>query len=109
MRIAVYGAGGVGGYLGGRLAQAGEEVAIIARGEHLSAIQTHGLKVESVAGDFVVQPALATETPEEAGVGDAVILGVVYEIRNGKLVHLRDYWDTATVLRQLGATVLPSQ
>ena len=34
---------------------------------------------------------------------------VVYEIRNGKLVHLRDYWDTATVLRQLGATVLPSQ
>ncbi len=34
---------------------------------------------------------------------------VVYEIRNGKLVHLRDFWDTATVLRQLGATVLPSQ
>ncbi len=76
MRIAVYGAGGVGGYLGGRLAQAGEEVVVIARGEHLSTIQTHGLKVESVAGDFVVQPALATETSDEVGVVDAVILGV---------------------------------
>ena len=76
MRIAVYGAGGVGGYLGGRLAQSGEDVVLIARGEHLQAIQKHGLKVESVKGDFVSNPTLATENPNEVGVVDAVILGV---------------------------------
>ena len=76
MRIAVYGAGGVGGHLGGRLAQSGEEVVLIARGEHLHAIQTHGLKVESIVGDFMLKPALATENPDEVGVADAVILGV---------------------------------
>lgn len=76
MPIAVYGAGGVGGYLAGRLAQAGEEVVVIARGEHLHAIQTHGLKVESIRGDFTVRPALATANPAEVGVVDAVIVGV---------------------------------
>lgn len=76
MRIAVFGAGGVGGYLGGRLAQAGEDVVLIARGEHLRAIQTHGLDVGSIAGDFVMQPALATENSHEVGVVDAVIVGV---------------------------------
>ena len=76
MRIAVFGAGGIGGYLGGRLAQAGEEVALIARGEHLKAIREHGLKVESIKGDFVVQPACATDDPVEVGPVDVVILGV---------------------------------
>jgi len=44
MRIAVFGTGGVGGYFGGRLAQAGEEVTFIARGAHLHALQTQGLR-----------------------------------------------------------------
>ena len=55
MRIAVYGAGGVGGYFGGRLAQAGAEVHFIARGAHLRALREHGLRVRSVKGDFEVQ------------------------------------------------------
>ncbi|MCH8893107.1 MAG: 2-dehydropantoate 2-reductase [Chloroflexi bacterium] len=76
MRIAVFGAGGIGGYLGGRLSQAGEEVVLIARGEHLKAIREHGLRVDSIKGDFVATPALATENPTEAGKVDAVILGV---------------------------------
>ena len=59
MRIAVCGVGGVGGYFGGRLAQAGEDVVFIARGAHLQALQTRGLRVESVLGDFVVQPVQA--------------------------------------------------
>jgi len=54
MRIAVFGTGAVGGYFGGRLAQAGEDVIFIARGEHLDAMLTHGLKVDSINGDFVV-------------------------------------------------------
>ena len=76
MRIAIFGAGGIGGYLGGRLSQAGEEVVLIARGEHLQAIKKHGLRVDSIKGDFVATPALATDNPTEAEPVDAVILGV---------------------------------
>ena len=66
MRIAVYGAGGVGGYFGGRLAQAGAEVHFIARGAHLRALRGHGLTVRSVKGDFQVK-APATDDPVEIG------------------------------------------
>ncbi|MGH2537738.1 MAG: 2-dehydropantoate 2-reductase [Candidatus Promineifilaceae bacterium] len=76
MRIAVFGAGGAGGYYGGRLAQAGNPVVFIARGDHLEAIRAHGLQVESVAGDFGVQPADATDDPAEAGPVELVVLGV---------------------------------
>ncbi len=76
MRIAVFGAGGIGGYLGAKLAQAGDEVALIARGPHLSAIQAHGLFVDSPTGDFHMTPSIATDRPEDVGVVDAVLLGV---------------------------------
>jgi 2-dehydropantoate 2-reductase len=76
MRIAVFGTGAVGGYFGGRLAQAGEEVTFIARGEHLQALRSHGLRVDSLKGDFVVQPAQATDDPAQVGVVDAVLVGV---------------------------------
>jgi 2-dehydropantoate 2-reductase len=76
MRIAIFGTGGVGGYFGGRLAQAGEDVTFIARGEHLQAILKHGLRVDSVKGDFVVQPAQATDDPAQVGEVDVVIVGV---------------------------------
>ena len=55
MRIAVYGAGSVGGYFGGRLAQAGSDVRLIARGPHLAALREHGLRVRGVQGDFTVR------------------------------------------------------
>jgi 2-dehydropantoate 2-reductase len=70
MRIAVFGAGAVGAYVGGRLAQAGEQVALIARGEHLDAIRRHGLRVESPHGDVVIRPWLATNDPTQVGVVD---------------------------------------
>jgi 2-dehydropantoate 2-reductase len=76
MRIAVFGTGGVGGYFGGRLAQAGEEVVFIARGDHLRAIQTDGLRIESLQGDFTVQPAEASNDPRQVGEVDAVLVGV---------------------------------
>jgi 2-dehydropantoate 2-reductase len=76
VRIAVFGSGAVGGYFGGRLAQSGEEVVFIARGEHLAAIRRHGLVVTSVSGDFAVQPAQATDDPSAAGPVDVVLLGV---------------------------------
>jgi 2-dehydropantoate 2-reductase len=76
MRIGVFGTGGVGGYFGGRLAQAGHDVTFIARGAHLRAIRESGLKVDSVAGDFTIFPASATDNPGEVGEVDLVILGV---------------------------------
>ena len=76
MRIAVFGVGGVGGYFGGRLAQAGEEVIFIARGEHLRALQTSGLRVDSLKGDFVVHPIRATDNLEEIGEVDMVLVTV---------------------------------
>lgn len=76
MRIAVLGVGGVGGYFGGRLADAGEDVVFIARGTHLDALRSTGLRVDSIAGDFHVQPVSATDDPAEVGPVDAVLLGV---------------------------------
>ena len=76
MRIAIYGTGGVGGYFGGRLAEAGNRVAFVARGAHLEAIRRLGLRVESIAGDFTVQPAEATDSPAEIGPVDAVLVAV---------------------------------
>jgi len=76
MRITVFGTGGVGGYFGGRLARAGEDVTFIARGEHLQAIRTTGLRVDSRDSDFVIYPAKATDDVSEVGETDLVILGV---------------------------------
>jgi 2-dehydropantoate 2-reductase len=76
VRIAVFGSGAVGGYFGGRLAEAGEDVAFIARGEHLTAIRRSGLRVTSIAGDFVVRPARVTDDPSSLGPVDVVLLGV---------------------------------
>lgn len=76
MRIAVVATGGVGGYFGGRLAQAGEDVVFVARGAHLSAIQDTGLRVESADGDFIVHPAQATDDTTTIGPVDSVLLAV---------------------------------
>jgi 2-dehydropantoate 2-reductase len=73
LRIAVMGSGGVGGYFGGLLAHAGEDVTFIARGEHLRVLQTRGLRVESVHGDFEILPAQATDSPSEVGRADLVL------------------------------------
>lgn len=67
MKIAIMGTGGVGGYYGGLLAQAGHEVTFIARGAHLSALREKGLQVRSVFGDFRVSPVSATDQPAQAG------------------------------------------
>ncbi len=75
MKIAVYGAGGVGGYFGGRLAQAGSDVHLIARGDHLEALEESGLTVKSVHGDFDVDLP-ATDDPAAIGECDVVLFCV---------------------------------
>ena len=62
MNIVIYGTGGVGGYFGARLAQAGNNVTFIARGKHLEAIQKKGLQLKSTKGNYLVYPANATST-----------------------------------------------
>jgi 2-dehydropantoate 2-reductase len=76
MRVAIYGTGGAGGYFGAQLARIGEDVTFIARGQHLAAIQSHGLRVETPAGEIVIQPAKATDDPTQVGLVDVVLLGV---------------------------------
>jgi len=76
MRIAVFGAGGVGGYFGGRLAQAGTDVTFIARGTTLETLRSNGLRVDSILGDFVVSPVNATDDPTSVGPVDAILMAV---------------------------------
>lgn len=76
MRIAIFGAGAVGGYFGGRLARAGQDVVFIARGEHLEAMKANGLRVDSINGDFVVKPVTATDDPSKTGAVDLILVGV---------------------------------
>jgi 2-dehydropantoate 2-reductase len=91
MRIAMMGAGGVGGYFGGRMAASGCAVTFIARGRHLEALRNNGLKIDSRdIGDATIDPVEATDTPADVGVVDYVIVGV-------KL------WDT----EEVGRAILP--
>lgn len=73
MKIAVVGSGGVGGYFGGLLAKAGNDVTFIARGDHLRALQASGLRVESLHGDFSVDPVKATDDPGRVGPVDVIL------------------------------------
>jgi 2-dehydropantoate 2-reductase len=86
MRIAIFGTGGVGGRFGAQLASAGEDVAFIARGEHLQAIQTQGLRLATPEGDIVIHPAKASDDPAQVGMVDLVILGVKsWQVRNAAM------------------------
>jgi 2-dehydropantoate 2-reductase len=75
MRFLIAGAGAIGAYIGARMAQAGFEVTLFARGPHLRAMQEHGVQVNSIDGDFVARPTIASSL-EEVGPVDVVFLGV---------------------------------
>jgi 2-dehydropantoate 2-reductase len=76
MRIAIVGAGGVGGYFGSRLIASGEEVVFIARGAHLDAMRESGLRIQSPKGDLHVRDLRATSDPATVGAVDVVLLTV---------------------------------
>jgi 2-dehydropantoate 2-reductase len=75
MRTVIVGAGAIGGYIGAKLARAGADVVLHARGAHLRAMQEHGLRVVSAEGDFTVQPPVYGDLAS-IGVADVVFLGV---------------------------------
>jgi 2-dehydropantoate 2-reductase len=76
MRIAVVGAGGVGGLIAGLLARAGNDVALVARGAHLAAIRGQGLHVESPRGTFTATGLQASDDPGQLAPADAVLVAV---------------------------------
>jgi 2-dehydropantoate 2-reductase len=95
MKIAMMGAGGVGGFFGGRLAKAGYDVTFVARGAHLAAMRASGLTLENEAqGDIHVPAVKATDDPASVGPVDLVILSV-------KL------WDTEAAARAIAPMVGP--
>ena len=75
MKVCVYGAGAIGGLIGAKLALAGNEVTLIARGPHLAAMKKDGLKLISGGKTEVVRPR-CTDDPHEAGPQDFVVLSV---------------------------------
>lgn len=76
MNILIIGTGGVGGYFGGKLAHARNQVTFVARGKHLEAIRENGLIVKSLKGDFKIHPANVTENISATGSPDLIILGI---------------------------------
>src|SRR5450755_1882738 len=75
MKFLVVGAGAIGAYIGARMAKAGFDVTLFARGPHLRAMQENGVQVKSSDGDFVARPTIAGSL-EEVGPVDVVFLGV---------------------------------
>ena len=102
MRIAIFGVGAVGGYFGGRLANAGHDVTFVARGETLSRLQTRGLEVTSAQGDFVIAHPKAVADPNEAGPVDVVLLAV-------KAQHVREAGRSLSSLIGPETVVIPLQ
>jgi 2-dehydropantoate 2-reductase len=104
MKVAVMAAGGIGGYYGGLLAKAGNDVTFVARGEHSSAIRREGLHVKSIDDEFVIKPASVTHDPTVIGPVDLVLFSVkTYDTvdgANGIRAIVRD--DTAVVTFQNG-------
>lgn len=76
MRVAIVGTGAVGAYFGGRLAQAGEQIVFLARGEHLRALRASGLRFESVDGDIALNRVDATDDANTIGPVEVVLLSV---------------------------------
>ncbi|MDB5947484.1 MAG: panE [Ramlibacter sp.] len=75
MKIGIYGAGAIGGWLGAKLAHGGSEVSVVARGRTLEALQLHGLRLQQ--GDDILHAAVrSSDSPAELGVQDLVVVAV---------------------------------
>ena len=104
MKIAVVGAGGVGGGYGAALAHAGADVTFIARGAHLAAMKKDGLRIESARGNTHLKPTHATENPAEVGPVDYVLFCVkLWDVESaGMAIKPMIGPDTAVITLQNG-------
>ena len=103
MRIVIAGAGAIGGYIGARLAKAGADVVLFARGPHLQAMKERGLRIVSAEGDFEVRPAVTGDL-STIGTADVVFLGVKAHGLTALAPSLRQLYkpDTVVVSTQNG-------
>jgi 2-dehydropantoate 2-reductase len=103
VKIVIAGAGAIGGYIGARLAKAGADVVLFARGPHLRAMEERGLRVVSPDGDFAVRPAVTGDL-STIGTADVVFLGVKAHGLTGLAPGLRQLYtpDTVVVSTQNG-------
>lgn len=101
MRTLVAGTGAVGGYFGGRLAAAGEDVVFLARGATLAALQRDGLRIESGAGSERIAPLQAVEDPAAAGPCDLVLVCVKSYDTAALAAALRPVVHTDTIVLSL--------
>src|SRR5713226_4047576 len=104
MRIAVIGAGGVGGGFGAALAKAGGDVTFVARGAHLAAMRQNGLRIEGDRGETHIHPVQATDDPASIGVVDLVLLCVkLWDVETaGAPIHPMVGASTAVIPLQNG-------
>lgn len=102
MRVAIMGSGGVGGYFGARLAQAGHDVTFIARGRHLAAMREAGLRVQSSTGGIHLPRTQVTDDPSRLEGIDVVLFAV-------KLWDTEDAARAIAPLVERGAYVIPFQ
>jgi 2-dehydropantoate 2-reductase len=104
MRIAIIGAGAVGGYFGAQLVAAGTDVTFLARGAHLAALREHGLVIESALGPQRLERVQATDDPESVGPVDFVFIAVKLWSTEGAIESARAMLgaDTAVVSYQNG-------
>jgi len=102
MKIAILGTGAVGGYFGGKLAQAGFDVTFLARGTNLEVIRKNGLYIKSINGDFTVQPVKATDKITEVAMADWIIVCV-------KAWQVKEIARNISRIISKGATILPLQ
>lgn len=99
MKIAILGAGGVGGYFGGILARAGHEVAVLARGAHLEALRESGIEVRTKEETFTAA-VTATDAPAALGAADYAILAV-------KNYSLSEIVPAVRTVAEAGAVIVP--
>ncbi len=102
MRIAVIGAGAIGGVFGGRLQQAGHDVTFVARGATLAALREHGLRLDSVDGDLMLPQVKATDDASSIGAVDVVLVCV-------KSTHVAAVAPTLVPLLGPDTAVIPLQ
>src|ERR1700758_5137563 len=95
MKFLIVGAGAIGAYIGARMARAGFDVTLFARGPHLKAMQEHGVQVKSSQGDFQVHPRIVGSL-EEAGPADVVFLGVKAHSLPQLVPHLKSVLGAET-------------
>ena len=107
--FAIMGSGGMGGYIGAKLTQAGYRVSFVARGAHLEAMNAHGFKIEGPDEAFVIKPIRATSDPSEIGPVDFVVFCVKLWDTESAAAQCQDLIgpDTAVLSMQNGVDPEP--